>query len=55
MDGPIQAIIQRRLRRSEIILPPLPDGYVFLTDERNRYLRDEQRDFLIDRKDEENG
>lgn len=53
--GPIQLILSRRMRKSGFVYPALPAGYIFLADERNKRLLDEEQDYLIDRKDNENG
>lgn len=53
--GPIQLILSRRMRKSGTVYPALVAGYIFLADERNKRLLDETQDYLIDRKDNENG
>ena len=53
--GPIQLILRRSLRKSGFSYPALAAGYIFLADERNKRLLDETQDYLIDRKDNENG
>lgn len=52
---PIQLILRMRMRRHGLTDPELPAGYIFLADERNKRLLDEKQDYLIDRKENENG
>lgn len=52
-NNPI-TLLMLRSGRGVVVTPPA--GYEFLTDESNRILRDERRNYLIDRKEvQQNG
>ncbi len=47
-NNPITLLMLRSGK--DVVVTP-PDGFQLLTDERNRILRDEQRNYLTDRKE----
>lgn len=52
-NNPITVLMLRSGKRN-MVIPPV--GYEFLTDERNKFLCDEQRNYLIDHKEvQQNG
>lgn len=55
MLDPIALIIKKYKYKRNAELPALPEGYAFLSDPSGKILRDETKNYLIDRKDENNG